>query len=331
MIYLIVGVIIFLIIRWYFYRVKYDTLIGFTGGLGSGKSFESVKLSRQLLFKNRLKVKFENFKIKIYNLFHKDDKKSFKENPLLYSSIPLLVKKSMFKIFCKHYNAVKLSKIFFMQNKDFTDKYNLSSKDIIAVELLEYEKAEYKKYIKQYFEFAVDLTEDYLLLRNRLNYKSVTFIDEVGSFASQYEYNNPNVRNAFDEFVRLYRHYTKGGYLIVNDQCSENIVLTIRRRINTVFNLMHFTKWFGLCYTVKIRNINISEEIKTIEENNAEDNMRTKFGFMPLFTKYYDTYCYSERYSSVPNTTFKTYVKLKKNSLLKVSKSEKKPMTTNND
>ena len=330
MIYLIAGIIIYLIIRWYFYRVKYDTLIGFTGGLGSGKSFESVKLSRQLLFKNRRKVRFENLKVRVYNFFHKVDKKSFKENPLLYSSIPLLVKKSMFKFFCKHYNAVKLTKTFFLQNKEFADKYNLSSKDIIGIELLEFEKVNYKSFIKQYFEFAVDLTEDYLLLRNRLNYKSVVFIDEVGSFASQYEYNNPNIRNAFDEFVRLFRHYTKGGYLIVNDQCSENIVLTIRRRINTVYNLMHFVKWFGICYTVKIRNINISEEIKTIEEHNAEDNMRTKFGFMPIFTKYYDTYCYSERYSSVTPGSFKTYVKLKKNTLLKVSRVEKKPLTKNN-
>ena len=116
------------------------------------------------------------------------------------------------------------------------------------------------------------------------------FIDEVGSFASQFEYNNPNIKDNFDEFVRLFRHYTKGGYLVVNDQCSENIVLQIRRRINTVFNLMHFKKWFGIVYTVKVRNISISEEIKTVEEQDTEDNMTTKIRFMPLFLKRYDTY-----------------------------------------
>ena len=62
---------------------------------------------------------------------------------------------------------------------------------------------------------------------------------------------------------------------------------------------MGFRKWFGLFYTVKVRNISVSEEIKTIEEQDTEDNMTTLFGLMPWFRRY-DTHCYSPRYSYVP-------------------------------
>ena len=55
MIYLIVialSIIIFFIIKPYF--IKYDTIIAFTGGLGSGKTYLSVKYALRLLRINRL-------------------------------------------------------------------------------------------------------------------------------------------------------------------------------------------------------------------------------------------------------------------------------------
>lgn len=270
---LIVSIILIIILL-KIYNIKYDTIIAFTGGLGSGKSYLSVSYSKKLLRKNRKIVKFKNFIIKIKNKFRKKDKQlPYLEKPMLYSSIPVRISKK---------------------------------------------------------EWSIKLDDDYLLLRKKLSYKAVTFIDEVGSFASQFEYNNPNVKNAFDEFVRLYRHYTKGGYLVVNDQCSENIVLTIRRRINTVFNLMDFKKHLFLFYTVKIRNVCISEEIKTIEDQNVEDGMKVKFGIIG-FGRSYDTYCYSDRYNTVPESTYTTYKKFKKNSLLKVPRVKKEALTNNNE
>ena len=83
--------------------------------------------------------------------------------------------------------------------------------------------------------------------------------------------------------------------------------------------------WF--IYWVKVRNISISEEIKTIEETNKEDNMSILFGIMPS-KKTYDTYCYSERYLSVPTKKEKNYNKLKKNDLLVVSNIKKEKKTT---
>lgn len=277
---MIILIIIVTIILIYFivkpYFIHYDTIIAFTGGLGSGKSLLSVEFAIKLYRKNYKKVWIYNHLIRhIKKIFKPKNKYDEKEYPKLYSSIPLTFKKSI-----------------------------LSKR-----------------------EFSYELTESHLLLIDRINNYSVVFIDEIGSFANQFEYKNPNILDNFNEFIRLFRHYTKGGYLVINDQCSENIVLEVRRRINVVYNLMHFRKWLGIIYSVKIRNINISEEIKTIEENNSEDNMKTKIGILPSKNTY-DTYCYSERYRNVYEEYKERYNKLKKNKLLVVSKSKKDKKTS---
>ena len=275
---LVIVIVLILIIFIVFkcYHKKHDTIVAFTGGLGSGKSLLSVQTSIKLLRKNRNWVCRQNHIWRYVKKFLNPKKpiQPLLEKPMLYSSIPI------------HFRT------------------NLFSKK----------------------EWSIKLEEEHLLLIKKLGYKSVVFIDEIGSFANQFQYKNPNILDNFNEFIRLFHHYTKGGYLVVNDQCSENIVLEVRRRINQVYNLMSF-RHFLFIYWVKVRNISISEEIKTIEENNKENNMSTLFGFMPS-KKTYDTYCYSERYSSVPKKNEKNYNKLKKNELLFVSNIKKEKKTT---
>lgn len=254
----LVILVVLIVLAFKTYTRKYDTVIAYTGGLGSGKSMLSTETAIKLLRRNRAKVAR-------YNFFHPKDKK---EKPLLYSNIPIRV----------------------------------SGK-----------------------EWAQVLTADHLLLRARIVEKSVTYIDEVGSFANQFQFKARNME-IFDEFVRFYRHYTKGGYLVVNDQCSENIVLQIRRRINTVFNLMHFRAWFGLFYTVRCRNMSVSEEIKTIEEQNTEDNTKLIFGFLQPKWRY-DTWCYSERYATVPEGKREVHSKLKTNRVLRLPQKATEALT----
>lgn len=254
----IVLLIVAIIVLWKLWRSyrfnTYDTVVAFTGGLGSGKSFMSVDIAIKLLKRNRRKVFWKN-------LLRRKSKKL--PRPMLYSSIP-----------------VKISRR----------------------------------------EMALELTEQHLLLQERIPQGSVVLLDEIGAFCSQFDY---KVKNAdiFDEFVRFFRQYTRGGYLVCNDQCSENIVLQVRRRLNTVYNLMGFRKWFGLFYTVKVRNITVSEEIKTVEEQNTEDNMSTKFGFLPLRRRY-DTYCYYPRYEYVEDGDPKPHEHMYRLSLLKIPKKE---------
>ena len=257
---LVALLIVIFIVKPYF--IHYDTVICFTGGLGSGKSLISTQMSVKLLKKNRLKVR-------IHNLLHPKKKRP---KPMLYSSIPLRISKK---------------------------------------------------------EWALQLRPEHLILKERVIERSVCFMDEIDAFASQFDYKLPNIIENFNEFCRFYRHYTKGGYIVSNTQCTENLVLQVRRRMNTVYNLMHFKKWFWVFYTVKVRNISISEEIKTVETENVEDNMRTMFGFLPIFCRRYDTYCYSGRYETVPYVQEYTYKRLKTNKVIECPRKSEKPLTTN--
>ena len=98
-------------------------------------------------------------------------------------------------------------------------------------------------------------------------------------------------------------------------------MLQVRRRLNTVYNLMGFRKWFGLFYTVKVRNISVSEEIKTIEEQDTEDNMTTLFGIIP-WSRRYDTHCYAPRYQYVPESDPIPHAGLTKLDILRLPKKE---------
>ena len=72
-----------------------------------------------------------------------------------------------------------------------------------------------------------------------------------------------------------------------------------------------------------MRNITISEDIKTTEEDSAEDNMRWRLAMFPLFHYNYDTYAYSERYNSVPKGSDLLFTDYKTNNMLKLPDTKK--------
>jgi len=88
---IILLVVLYKILKPYF--IHYDTTLLFCGGLGSGKSLNSVKYAIRLYKKSVWKVKILNFKVKIYNLLHKKNKKVLHTLPLLVSNLPIYVKK----------------------------------------------------------------------------------------------------------------------------------------------------------------------------------------------------------------------------------------------
>lgn len=229
--------------------------------------------------------------------------------------------------------SVQISIKLFKKNKFKVKIHNLFKKDKEELPKL---YSNIPVFIDKKNGYSCKLTEDIVLLRERIPKKSVVLIDEIGGFASQFDYNNPNIKDNFDEFVRLFRHYTFGGYLVVNDQCSENIVLQVRRRINVVQNLskfvvipiFHFVFYF-------VREISISEEIKQVlnDDDSLNNSNKLVFGWWFLFFrkkyKHYDTYCYSERYNRVPKIVIDSLYSenLKQNDLFKCSSLKKEKFT----
>lgn len=259
-IFIIIAIIaVILLLKSYRLDTK-DTVIAFSGGLGSGKTFLSVRTALRALRWSRILWRLDKL---LHPVSRKHDPK-----PELYSSIPI--------------------------------------RTVTGI-------------LRKKETFSHKLTPEILLLQERIPPRSVVMIDEIGSFMSQFEYRAVNA-DRLDEFVRLFRHYTLGGKFICNDQCSENIVLQVRRRLNTVYNLMRFRKLPLLpVWHCRVRNIIISEEIKTVQtERHAEDEFQILLGLMPPKNrKNYDTYCYSRRYLRLWKTRTGRYTELKKDDLLK--------------
>lgn len=148
---------------------------------------------------------------------------------------------------------------------------------------------------------AYRLEPDHLLCREQMPEGSVVLIDEFGQWLSQYGYNNPNAVNngSNDEFWRLCRHY--GDFTIfLTEQCSENIIFSCRRRVQTLNNMLgvHVHRFLPI-WTARVRTISVSEEIKTVEQGMAGESSRLVLGWRPR-RRLYDSRCFSARYDTVP-------------------------------
>lgn len=153
--------------------------------------------------------------------------------------------------------------------------------------------------------YSCKLTNEILLLQEAIPENSIVVIDEIGKYASQFDYKNPNITDALDEFIRLYRHYVN-GYILCNEQSSNFIELHIRKRINTIHNLSNcFVIWRFIFYYD--RQICIAEDINTVDiaqdaqknKTDTQDNKSLKFKFM-WYKKRYESRYLKLRYLRLP-------------------------------
>ena len=267
-----------------FYFINVDNTLMLSGAPGTGKTNEGVKWALKLWKHNKRKVKWYNRKARLF-------RREQLEIPRLYSSIPIRI-----------------------------GKYSKKRYNKIITSLVDEPKGLTEKYLRAHIsrtKFCFKLKPEHLLEQERLNLRSVIFVTELGKIASQYHWSNENVQQHLDDFISMWRQYGKGGYVVVDDQSSDNVVVQIRRRLGTVINMLHFRKFWKF-YWVKMRNITISEDIKTIEDESAEDSMRWRLSMFPLFHRNYDTYAFSERYNTVPRGDEEVFTQYKTNQILKL-------------
>jgi hypothetical protein len=153
-------------------------------------------------------------------------------------------------------------------------------------------------------QWAKMLTYEHLTLATRIQENSTIIIDELGHFASQYQYDHPFVQQYLQEFIRFFRHYVNGR-IYLTDQSSSNIVVSIRRRINQIYNLSNFSRYFVFFYRVNVSEIHITEDIMNIQNTTTIDELPYFFGFLPFkfmsifgLKPRYDTRCYSINYKA---------------------------------
>ena len=171
-------------------------------------------------------------------------------------------------------------------------------------------------------KWATKLVEEHLLLQRRIRPLSVVYIDEIDVFANQFQYNNPCIVNTkggkgngnFDEFCRLFRHYTLGGRMVCNAQALDNLNLTIRRRLNIEVNLAGIRvlalKPLFMYYKVAFRHRTGNIEVADSKKDIIDDYTLQRGIIFPAF-QMYDTYCYSRRYERVPYKLEETFTEWK--------------------
>lgn len=287
------------------YFIKYDTTVLFTGGLGSGKSLESVKTSIVLIRKQRF------YKYKLPNWWNR------------HFARPIKKLCNYLKAKHKHEYWKKTHKLDRHEYNRFNDENNLR-----YFTKIKHKKVIKKKYyvLKKYKtepmlysnmpihfkshifstkrEWAKIITPKHLFLLKRIREYSVVLIDEFPQFINQFMYDEDLVQDNANEFITFFRHYI-GGYLIINAQSESDIVVQFRRKLNQAIWCFDFKKHlFGLFYTNKMCDIMLSDNIGTMATTQIEENTKVHWGLFPPKGTY-DTRCYSIRYKEILDNNIK--------------------------
>lgn len=259
---IIILIIAYKILKPYF--IKYDTTILFCGGLGSGKTLNSVKVAITMYKKNLFKWKLNKYyiqatnkskqliywiKLKIFKIKSpkKPNLKTIAEKPLFYSTIPIQITKK---------------------------------------------------------QQSIKLTKEHLILKKRINQKSIVLIDELPNIVNQFNWSLEIVQNNLNEFITYFRHYID-GYLIVNGQAVSEIVKQVRVKLNSYYWCYNFQKFLFFFYRVRILNNQISENQVSLSSEFIEDNTKWTYGMIPR--KKYNSRAYKHRYDKLITSTNETY------------------------
>ena len=216
------------------YKVPDETLVAFTGTMGSGKTYNAVNKA----------VKHYKHQRLLYKLSRIIPIRKWKIKPHVYSNIPIRM--------CKN-------------------------------------------------EWAETLTSEHLLMLDSLPEGAIVVIDEIGQFASQWEFDNPLVMEQTQTLVRFFRHFTN-GHIYITDQSVDNIVKPIRSRMGVIYQLHDFRRLLGFLpfFVCEVLPLYMVDSDSTLSTSNGDINDPLYImGFLPyrwMHIQRYDSRAYSDIY-----------------------------------
>lgn len=177
-------------------------------------------------------------------------------------------------------------------------------------------------------EWSIPLSDLTPVLAFKIVPRSVVFMDEVSLWLDQMTIKPKNAVQ-IEEFCTLFRHYTKGGYLVLNTQNTSKVNFHIRYCLNRAYHLAEFRKFWHF-YWVKVRDLSLIDDEKSINTGSLTDNYKTLFGWIP-FRRMFDTYCYSDRVSITPLQSSSPYFSLKTNHIQRAPDEVIEPILKTDD
>lgn len=167
--------------------------------------------------------------------------------------------------------------------------------------------------------FSLSLSATDLLGRTRLVPRSVVFLDECSIFVSQWDVKGSDV-DKLDYMITLFRHFTLGGYLILNTQSTQKVNHKIRYNLDSAVHLRGFHRIpiINICWT-HARTVYTGDDI-TNTSLDAETEEKTIFAILPpKKRKYYDTFAYSALYPAKEDGEHAEFTDLKAPNLVSIS------------
>lgn len=135
-------------------------------------------------------------------------------------------------------------------------------------------------------KWSQKLTKMHLLGQIRLPERCIVVLDEASTMF-------PNQNKKSDEIVtysiRWFRHFTN-GMILMADQSIGDIDIAVRRRVNKVYNLSTFRKFWKF-YTVEIEEISYTEDLTNyVQIRDINDKFKKFRGVFPLKKQYASRY-----------------------------------------
>lgn len=140
------------------------------------------------------------------------------------------------------------------------------------------------------------LTLDILLRKKRVPYRSVILMDEISLIADQFDYKDRQISDALRDFFKLWRHESRGGYLVINSQSISDLHYSLKAVISDYLYIHHKSNWpVFACLQVQEMaycNDQNGQSIVNVHSGDVEDNLKMMLVPKRVYRKY-DTYCFS--------------------------------------
>lgn len=177
-------------------------------------------------------------------------------------------------------------------------------------------------------DYYTPLKKEHILKIERFYYKSVIYIQEASLTADSMCFKDADLNDCTLTFYKLIGHETKGGYLIADTQCTEDVHYNLKRSLSSVLYVHKTFKWCPFLLFLKVQEQFYTPSNGTVNVNTGDiDDIKYKWIIFRKSQswKLFDRYCYSILTDHLPATGKKGKPKtLKANNIITFKKRKLK-------
>lgn len=147
----------------------------------------------------------------------------------------------------------------------------------------------------------VPLTDDLLLRKKRFVYGSVIYVQEASLVADSQLIKDMDINQRLLLFNKLIGHETKGGVLVYDTQCINDLHYSIKRCLSNYIYVHHLIKWIPFILVAYVEENRYSDDNSVVNVQDKDIEEKLKRVIISKRTwKYFDCYCYSVLTDDLP-------------------------------